>query len=162
MADKKTPKKPTAAKKTTAKKPKKAAASKPTGAAKSKRTAGAKKTASRAKPNSGKTNTRTNTSSQEQPRTATQAADAVFGRPVADLIWRLVAMVTFAIIANFGFIAYLVLASMQYVVVVITDKPNEELKGFMTRVASYLAEIFAYLRFDTDNMPFPFSEFPDA
>lgn len=97
----------------------------------------------------------------EMPRTASEAVDQAVGRPISDKIWRLIAMVAFALIAYFGFIALVVLAAMQYIVVLVADKPNQELRKFMGRLIAYLKDIYDYLSYARDEMPFPFSAFPE-
>lgn len=95
-------------------------------------------------------------------RTASEAADQAATLPLGSKIWRGLAMVAFALIGYFGLLAILVLAGMQFVVLLINDGPNDELRRFMMRIAAYEKEIFDYLAFKREDMPFPFAEFPDG
>lgn len=66
----------------------------------------------------------------------------------------------------FGFIAYFVvnvifiLALLQFVVVAINGRVNEELKNFSFGLVQYLWELFAYMTFVRDEQPFPVGHFP--
>jgi Domain of unknown function (DUF4389) len=80
---------------------------------------------------------------------------------VADKLWRMIAMVAFAFIGYFTFMAIVILAAMQFVVVFLDDKPNKEIHHFTGRLGSFLNETFAFLTYRQDEMPFPFSTFPE-
>ena len=66
----------------------------------------------------------------------------------------------------FGFIAYFVvnvlfvLALLQFVVVAINGRVNEELKNFTFSLVQYLWELLAYITFVRDEQPFPVGHFP--
>ena len=77
-----------------------------------------------------------------------------------DKIFRLLGMILFALLMNFIFVAYLVLVTTQYVLYFIEDQPNEDLDRFIRKVRTYIAQIFSYLGFASDDLPFPFSPFP--
>lgn len=79
---------------------------------------------------------------------------------VADKIWRLMAMIAFAFIANFALFAIVVLSAMQFVVVFMEDKPNKEVQSLVKKLEGYLSETISFLSYKTDVMPFPFSSFP--
>jgi|GEM_PF-2890625 len=79
---------------------------------------------------------------------------------LADKIWRLIAMTAFAMIAYFAVLGVIILAAVQFVVVVLDDKPSPEVGGYMFRLNSYLQEIVAFLAFTSNDMPFPFKPFP--
>lgn len=80
--------------------------------------------------------------------------------PLEDKLFRLLGMVLFAFILYLTFIAYLALAALQWVYLVIEGRTNRELKAFTARLGTYAGEIFAYLGFATEKHPFPFSPFP--
>ncbi len=80
---------------------------------------------------------------------------------VADKVWRLIAMVAFAFIGYFTFLAIVILAAMQFVVVFLDNKPNKEIHNFTGRLGTFLIETFAFLTYRQDEMPFPFSAFPE-
>jgi len=77
-----------------------------------------------------------------------------------DKIFRLLGMVLFAMLLNFIFVGFLVLITVQYFLYLIEDKPNEDLDRFIRKVRTYIAQIFSYLGFATEDMPFPFQAFP--
>jgi high-affinity Fe2+/Pb2+ permease len=81
---------------------------------------------------------------------------------IADKIWRLIAMTAFAFIGNFALLAIVVLSAMQFVVVFMEDKPNKEVQSIVTKLEKYLSQIFSFLSYKTDVMPFPFSGFPKS
>ena len=81
---------------------------------------------------------------------------------VADKVWRLIAMIAFAFIGNFTLFAIVVLSAMQFIVVLMEDKPNKEVVALVDKLTGYLKEIFSFLSYKTDIMPFPFSSFPKS
>lgn len=81
---------------------------------------------------------------------------------LADKIWRLIAMTAFAMIAYFAVLGVIVLAAVQFVVVLLDEKPSSEVSGYMSRLNGFLQEIIAFLSFSSNEMPFPFKTFPDG
>ncbi len=75
-------------------------------------------------------------------------------------IFRLLAIVLFGFLLYFIGFAYFVLVAIQYVLYFIEDEPNRELKAFTSKVRSYISEIFSFMGFASDQLPFPFSPFP--
>jgi len=67
---------------------------------------------------------------------------------------------------GYGFIAWFVLhilfllAVVQFVVLAINGRPNEELKQFCLTLVQYLWELLAFMTFVRDEQPFPFGPFP--
>ena len=67
---------------------------------------------------------------------------------------------------GYGFIAWFVLhilfllAFVQFVVLAINGRPNEELKQFCLTLVQYLWELLAFMTFVRDEQPFPFGPFP--
>ena len=53
-----------------------------------------------------------------------------------------------------------VLAVIQYVVIAINGKVNNELKTFSLNLVQYLVELLAFITFARDEQPFPFGPFP--
>jgi len=170
-ASKKSAKKP-AAKKPAAKKPvtKKPAAKKPA----AKKTAPKKATASKAaaKPAVETPEQIVESPTMNQESTSDSANNDASGREtftkdphleptgtLADKIWRLIAMTAFAMIAYFAIFGVIVLAAVQFVVVVLDDKPSAEVGGYMFRLNSFLQEIVAFLSFSSHDLPFPFMPF---
>lgn len=78
------------------------------------------------------------------------------------IFWRLIPMIFFGIIAYLALWLIFVLALIQFVAVVAAEKPNDQLSGFARRLIRYVGEIFRYLMFTTDAMPFPFADFPEG
>lgn len=78
------------------------------------------------------------------------------------IFWRLIPMIFFGIIAYLALWLIFVLALIQFVAVVAAEKPHDQLSGFARRLIRYVGEIFRYLMFSTDTMPFPFADFPEA
>jgi len=155
---KKAPAKKTVAKKSAVKKPSvKNTAVKKTSPKKAPGVASKKPTPSKAKPEGVKAKS-THTNSQSYSKTPPSSG----GDAIAEKLWRLVGMVAFALIGHFTLIALLTLSAMQYVVTFISNEPNDELRNFMGRLTKYFTEIFDYMSFRSDEMPFPFKEFPDG
>ena len=111
------------------------------------------------KPTGGKSKANEGTSQSDKSFRKTRPISG--GDAIAEKLWRLVGMVAFALIGHFSLIALLILSAMQYVVVFISDKPNEEIKSFVARLLTYFSEIFQYMSFKTSDMPFPFKPFPE-
>ena len=53
-----------------------------------------------------------------------------------------------------------VVTVIQFVVVLLNDTPNVRLASFGRSMGSYLRQIVGFLTFATEDMPFPFSEWP--
>ena len=68
--------------------------------------------------------------------------------------------ILFGIITYFVVNVLFVLALLQFVVVAINGRVNEELKNFSFSLVQYLWELFAYITFVRDEQPFPVGIFP--
>ena len=55
----------------------------------------------------------------------------------------------------------MILALIQFVVVAINGKVNEELKDFCISLVQYLWELLAFITFVRDEQPFPLGPFPN-
>jgi hypothetical protein len=51
---------------------------------------------------------------------------------------------------------------IQFVIVLMSDSPNERLLSFGRSLGVYLRQIVSYLTFVTQDVPFPFQEWPSA
>jgi hypothetical protein len=51
---------------------------------------------------------------------------------------------------------------IQFLLTLLTDTPNTRLISFGRSLGSYLRQIVNYLTFVTEEVPFPFSEWPDG
>ena len=67
---------------------------------------------------------------------------------------------------GYGFIAWFVvhivfvLAVVQFVVIALNGRANEELKHFSLTLVQYLWELLAFITFVRDEQPFPIGPFP--
>lgn len=66
----------------------------------------------------------------------------------------------FALLAWMVFWALVLLALIQFVVLLVTGRVNDELKTFNLRLLQYLWELFAFIIFVRDDEPFPLGAFP--
>lgn len=73
---------------------------------------------------------------------------------------RLLYSVGFGIIAWFVFWITILLAFIQFVVVAINGKVNDELRNFTVSLIQYLWELLAFITFVRDEQPFPIGQFP--
>jgi Domain of unknown function (DUF4389) len=73
---------------------------------------------------------------------------------------RLLYALGFAVLAWLAFWLLLILAVVQFAVVLVAGRANTELKGFSLNLLQYLWELFAFIIFVRDEQPFPFGPFP--
>ena len=73
---------------------------------------------------------------------------------------RLFYAIGFGVVAWFVFWITLLLALIQFVVVAINGKVNDELKTFTLNLVQYLWELLAFVAFVRDEQPFPIGPFP--
>ncbi len=80
---------------------------------------------------------------------------------IADHLWHLVAMTAFMLIADIVLVFLLFpLAVIQLIVVMIDDKPNEEVESVLLVIKAYIIQCLHFMIFRTREMPFPFSPLP--
>lgn len=71
-----------------------------------------------------------------------------------------------AFILLFGFIysvaevVMIAVVALQFVFILFTQNKNPKVLAFGADLSEYLYQIFRYLTFNTDNRPFPFTEWP--
>ena len=71
-----------------------------------------------------------------------------------------------AFILLFGFIysvaevVMIAVVALQFVFILFTQNKNPKVLVFGADLSEYLYQIFRYLTFNTDNRPFPFTEWP--
>lgn len=53
-----------------------------------------------------------------------------------------------------------IVAVIQFVIVLLNETPNTRLVAFGRSMGNYLRQIVNFLTFETEEMPFPFSEWP--
>ena len=75
---------------------------------------------------------------------------------------RLLYSMGFAVLGWLAFWLLLVLATVQFVVLLITGRVNEELKTFNLNLLQYLWEVCAFIIFVRDEQPFPLGPFPKS
>ena len=75
-------------------------------------------------------------------------------------VTRLLYEAGFALIAWFVFWAILILGLVQFIVILINGRSNEELKDFNFSLVQYLWELLAFIVFVRDEQPFPIGPFP--
>ena len=75
-------------------------------------------------------------------------------------VTRLIYAAGFALIAWFVFWAILILGLLQFVVILMNGRTNEELKDFNFSMVQYLWELLAFIVFVRDEQPFPIGPFP--
>jgi len=66
----------------------------------------------------------------------------------------------FAVVAWFVFWITLLLALVQFIMVAISGRVNEELRHFSVNLVQYLWELLAFITFVRDDQPFPIGPFP--
>lgn len=75
---------------------------------------------------------------------------------------RLLYSLGFAVLGWLAFWLLLVLATIQFIVLLITGRVNEELKTFNLNLLQYLWEVCAFIIFVRDEQPFPIGPFPKS
>ena len=73
---------------------------------------------------------------------------------------RFIFMVLFAIFYSIAAWLLVILIVFQFIVTLITASPNERLKPFSRQLTQYIYDIFMYLSYNSENKPFPFSDWP--
>lgn len=75
---------------------------------------------------------------------------------------RFLFMVFFAIAFNVAAIVGSLIVVTGFLVVLVTGRPNENLKRTGALLATFLADIVSYLTYNTDSKPFPFNADSEA
>ncbi len=76
-------------------------------------------------------------------------------------IWvRLIYMLLMAILFHLAEAVMWLVAVIQFVLALLSDKPNERLVAFGRSLSRYVGQIAAFLTFATEEIPFPFSDWP--
>ncbi len=75
---------------------------------------------------------------------------------------RLLYAFAFAVTAWFVIHLVFLLAFVQFVLLAVTGRLNEELKSFSFSLVQYLWELLAFVTFVRDEQPFPFGPFPTS
>jgi hypothetical protein len=75
-------------------------------------------------------------------------------------IARLLYAIGFAFLAWVVLWIVFVLAAVQFVVLVLNGRSNDELRRFSLNLLQYLFELLAFVTFARDDLPFPIGPFP--
>jgi uncharacterized protein DUF4389 len=76
--------------------------------------------------------------------------------PIARLLYSLL----FGVIAFFAMYLVFALAVVQFIVLGITGKQNDELKTFSVNLVQYIWQLLGFIVFARDDQPFPMGPFP--
>ncbi len=71
-------------------------------------------------------------------------------------------MVLFAVIYNVAEIVLLAVVLLQFVLVLFSGETNQRLLSFGKGLSTYVYQIFLFLTYNSEEMPFPFSPWPPA
>ena len=75
---------------------------------------------------------------------------------------RLLYIVLFVLIFNLVEAATYIVLVVQFVFHLFTGKPNERLSELGSSLASYARELIVFLTYRTDELPYPFGDWPEA
>lgn len=103
-----------------------------------------------------------NEAAAEAPEMPSQEDAETSDEFLGDRFWRLIAMIVFALLAYFALLPFVVLAAMQFGVVLMTGEKNAEVHQLLSRLAKYIKECLDYIAYRTEEMPFPFGSVPSA
>lgn len=81
---------------------------------------------------------------------------------VADRWIRLLFMILFAIVNYFVQIVSWLIAIVQFIVTIVTGKPNQNLLSFSEGLSGFSFHILKYLMYVTDEKPYPFNSWPSS
>ncbi len=94
----------------------------------------------------------------ENTQTSTQPVKAEGSRTgiLLRLLYTLLFLVVFEVLR---FIVQLIVL-VQYVLLLVTTKPNEKLRSFSNKVSVYAYRVLRYVTLNENARPYPFAEFP--
>lgn len=81
---------------------------------------------------------------------------------VADRWIRLLFMILFAIVNYFVQIISWFIAIVQFIITLVTGKPNKNLLSLSEGLSGFSFHILKYLMYVTDEKPYPFSSWPGS
>jgi hypothetical protein len=76
--------------------------------------------------------------------------------------WRLLFTLLMGLAFYLGTLVLVALAVVQLIVSITHDEPNKRLRHFGQALGRYLRQIVDYMSFAREDVPFPFSEWPDS
>lgn len=74
--------------------------------------------------------------------------------------YRLLYMLLFIAILNVIGVIMSVLIPLQFILSVVTQSTNENLKSFSRSIAEYVFQVLTFLTYNSDEKPYPFSDWP--
>lgn len=74
---------------------------------------------------------------------------------------RLVYMLLFALMLHVASIVMWVLCAMQFIISLITNKDNENLRYLGKSITRFIVQALDFLTYNTEAKPFPFAEWPE-
>lgn len=74
--------------------------------------------------------------------------------------FRLIYMILFAVIFNVAELVIGVVVVIQFLFKLLTGRANERLRNFGQKLATYFQQIVGFLTYHTEDMPYPFGEWP--
>jgi hypothetical protein len=81
-------------------------------------------------------------------------------RNFPDKLWRLLAMIAFAFVGYWVFVLVVILAAMQWFVVLLGDKPSPEIAHYMGRCSAYVRQVLDLLSYRSETLPWPLGPLP--
>ena len=94
------------------------------------------------------------------PANGTQTVPPVQEAPPAFPVARLLYSIGYGFVAWFVFWILLLLGLVQFLMLALSGRVNEELRHFSVNLVQYLWELVAYILFVRDEQPFPIGPFP--
>ena len=96
----------------------------------------------------------------KKPASTDEDADNVFPGLAKDRDWqsfalRVAYIITFGVLGWLAFGAAITMTIIQVVITVLLGAPNETLQSWVCAIGKYLAEVFEYVSWRTDEKPFP-------
>ena len=71
-------------------------------------------------------------------------------------------MLLMAIAFHVSWTVMIVMAIIQFVLALATDRPNDRLTAFGRNLGSYVGQLASFLTFASEEVPFPFSDWPSG
>lgn len=79
---------------------------------------------------------------------------------LAEKLWRGLSMIVFGIVGSWAYVAQMILAAVQFVVVLFTDKPSDEINRYTGICRIYLGQVLDLLSYRTETLPWPLGPLP--
>ncbi|WGL17855.1 DUF4389 domain-containing protein [Microbulbifer bruguierae] len=75
---------------------------------------------------------------------------------------RLLFMVLFVFLLEVAGVVILATIALQFLFAIISGSPNDNLRRLGNQIASYIYQTLQFLIYNTEEKPFPFSEWPES